>query len=156
MNNEDYIIRRTTGSDADFEAFHAITENYYNQLVGGPQNRRGFIPGNESGKVYLAMIVYSSSGVPVACCGLKAHAPGVSEVKRVWVQPPFRGRGIAAWMMRRLEEYASAHGCKSLVLMTRERMTVARRLYESLGYRQTAAYQPYVGMDDAVCYAKNL
>ena len=65
-----YRIRWTDGHDREFEEFHAITENFYNQLVGGPQNRQSFVPGNQSEDVKYAIIVYSKDDVPVACSGL--------------------------------------------------------------------------------------
>ena len=108
MNN--YRIRWTDGNDREFELFHAITENYYNQLVGGPQNRQSFVTGNQSKDVKYAMIVYSKEDVPVACSGLKEHGNGDVEIKRVWVQPPFRGQHIATFMIRKLEIFAHEHG----------------------------------------------
>jgi putative acetyltransferase len=93
------------------------------------------------------MIVYSKDDVPVACSGLKEHGNGDVEIKRVWVQPPFRGHHLATFMMR---EY------KRTVLMTRERMDYAIKLYEGLGYKRIENYPPYQHMDDAVCYAKDL
>ena len=153
MNN--YRIRWTDGNDMEFEMFHAITENYYNQLVGGPQNRQLFVPGNQSKNVKYAMIVYSQEDVPIACSGLKEHGNGDVAIKRVWVQPPFRGHHIATLMIRELEIFAREHGYRRTVLMTRKRMDYAIRLYESLGYKRIENYPPYQHMDDAVCYAKD-
>ena len=151
-----YRIRWTDGHDREFEEFHAITENFYNQLVGGPQNRQSFVPGNQSKDVKYAMIVYSKDDVPVACSGLKEHGNGDVEIKRVWVQPPFRGHHLATFMMRELECFGREHGYKRTVLMTRERMSYAIKLYEGLGYKRIENYPPYQHMDDAVCYAKGL
>ena len=105
-----YRIRWTDGNDLEFEMSHAITENYYNQLVGGPQNRQSFVQGNMSKDVKYAMIVYSKEDVTVACSGLKEHGNGDVEIKRVWVQPPFRCHHIATFMIRKLEIFAHEHG----------------------------------------------
>ena len=153
---KNYRIRWTDGHDREFEEFHAITENFYNQLVGGPQNRQSFVPGNQSKDVKYAMIVYSKDDVPVACSGLKEHGNGDVEIKRVWVQPPFRGHHLATFMMHELETFAREHGYKRTVLMTRERMNYAIKLYEGLGYKRIENYPPYQHMDDAVCYSKDL
>lgn len=59
-------------------------------------------------------------------------------------------------MIRELENFAHAHGYKRTVLMTRERMDYAIKLYEGLGYKHIENYPPYQHMDDAVCYAKDL
>jgi len=119
-----YRIRWTDGHDREFEEFHAITENFYNQLVGGPQNRQSFVPGNQSKDVKYAMIVYSKDDVPVACSGLKEHGNGDVEIKRVWVQTPFRGHHLSTFMMHELENFACEHRYKRTVLMTRERRTM--------------------------------
>lgn len=84
------------------------------------------------------------------------HGNGDVEIKRVWVQPPFRGHHLATFMMRELETFAREHGYKRTVLMTRERMDYAIKLYEGLGYKRVENYPPYQHMDDAVCYAKDL
>ena len=57
---------------------------------------------------------------------------------------------------RKLETFAREHGYKRTVLMTRERMDYAIKLYEGLGYKRIENYPPYQHMDDAVCYAKDL
>ena len=80
------------------------------------------------------MIVYSKDYVPVACSGLKEHGNGEVEIKRVWVQPPIRGHHLATFMMHELESFAREHGYKRTMLMTRERMDYAIKLYEGLGY----------------------
>ena len=71
------------------------------------------------------MIVYSKDDVPVACSGLKEHGNGDVEIKRVWVQPPFRGHHLATFMIHELEYFAHEHGYRKAVLMTRERMDYA-------------------------------
>ena len=76
--------------------------------------------------------------------------------ERVWVQPPFRGHQLATFMMHELETFARERGYKRTVLMTRERMDYAIKLYEGLGYKRIENYPPYQHMDDAVCYAKDL
>ena len=57
---------------------------------------------------------------------------------------------------RKLETFAREHGYKRTVLMTRERMDYAIKLYEGLGYKRIENYPPYQHMDDAVCYANDL
>lgn len=156
MAEMNYRIRWTDGNDKEFDEFHSITENYYDQLVGGAQNRQSFVSGNLSKDIKYAMIVYSDEDVPVGCSGLKEHGNGDVEIKRVWVQPAFRGRHIATFMMQHLEDFAREHGYKRTVLMTRERMTWAKHLYEGLGYKRIENYPPYQRMDDAICYGKKL
>ena len=93
------------------------------------------------------MIVYSDEDVPAACSGLKEHGNGDVEIERVWVQPPFRGCHLATFMIRELEGFAHEHGYRRTVLMTRERMDYAIKMYESLGYKRIENYPPYQHME---------
>jgi GNAT superfamily N-acetyltransferase len=57
-----------------------------------------------------------------------------AEVRRLWVDPARRGRGIARSLMNALEHEAVALGCRSLELVTGERQPEAVALYESGGW----------------------
>jgi len=64
----------------------------------------------------------------------------VGEVKRLYVAPQARGRGWGGRLARAIIEEARAAGYVGLKLDTLERMTDARRLYESLGFVPCAPY----------------
>ena len=84
----------------------------------------------------------------VGCGGLKTLAPGLGEVKRMFVAPEARGRGLGRRLLAALEEAARDLGLRVLRLDTTERMPEARRLYESSGYRQVPRYNdnPYAAL----------
>ena len=145
----------TDGSDPAFAHFYRITEDYYSALVGGKQNRKGFIPYNCSECVETVLIV-ADQGKPVACAGLKRCSQADAEIKRVWVEPQYRRRHIAVNMMQMLEERALQQGYQRTVLQTRSVMTDAVQLYTGLGYHQIENYPPYDKLDGAVCFAKEL
>ncbi len=145
----------TDGSNEAFERFYRVTEAYYSAVVGGEENRKAFIPYNLSSLVETVLIVYCGD-TPVACSGLKKYSEHTAEVKRVWVEPAFRGRHIAAGMMRALERKAKEAGYQRLILQTREIMRDAVGLYTGLGYARIANYQPYDQLEGAVCFAKEL
>ncbi len=145
----------TDGNDAAFQHFYRITEDYYNALVGGENNRRSFMPYNLSEMVEAVLIVRFGEK-PVACAGYKRYSETDAEIKRVWVEPEYRGRHIAAEMMRMLEERIAVQGFERAILQTRESMTAAVRLYLGLDYRKIENYPPYDKLDGAVCFAKKL
>lgn len=145
----------TDGNDSAFAHFYCITEDYYSALVGGAQNRKGFIPYNLSETVETVLIV-TDQDKPVACAGLKRYSQTDAEIKRVWVEPAYRRRHIAADMMQMLEEQALQQGYQRTVLQTRAIMTDAVQLYTGLGYHQIENYPPYDQLDGAVCFAKEL
>lgn len=92
------------------------------------------------------MLVATSDGSPIGCGALKFHHDtGVAEVKRMWVAPAARGAGVGRRLLDRLAREASAHGMASLRLETNRALDEARRLYESAGFVEVAAFsdEPY-------------
>lgn len=76
------------------------------------------------------------------------------EVKKVFVTPQARGRGISRELMTELERLAAARGIRSLVLQTGVLQLAAIGLYESMGYRPIDVYGAYTVVPFAVCYRK--
>ena len=148
-------FRWTDGRDRDFQSFWLKTEAYYNQLVGGAGNRKAFVPYNLSESIPDVLIACDGD-TAVGCAGLKPYSGSDTEVKRVWVELPYRGNHIAQHLMIQLEKKARENEFSRLILQTREIMTGAVRLYESLGYHRIQNYPPYDRLDGAVCFAKEL
>ena len=72
-------------------------------------------------------------GQPVGCGGV-AFDNGLAEVKRMYVRPPSRGRGVAAAILSRLEREARLRGLPRLVLETGDAQLPAIRFYERAGF----------------------
>jgi len=145
----------TDGNNKDFQRFYLSTEEYYSRIVGGVQNRKGFIPYNISQSIGTVIIAYIDN-LAVGCAGLKEYSGTDAEIKRVWVEPEYRRQHIAEDMMKMLEKLAKKKQFQRTVLQTREAMREAVSLYEKLGYYRINNYPPYDKLDGAVCYAKNL
>ena len=143
------------GSNKDFRMFYQKTEDYYSSIVGGIGNRTGFIPYNLSESVKDVLIAYSD-GVAVGCAGLKRYSEEDVEVKRVWVEPAYRGRHIASKMMEKIEKKGKEEGYLRMILQTRPIMTDAVKLYESRGYVLIDNYPPYDKLEGAICMALKL
>ena len=77
--------------------------------------------------------------------GARVHGVGADtagELKRLFVRPESRRRGIARMLMRRAESEARERGYDALVLTTSaEMMPLAQGLYDSLGYTRTEPYR---------------
>jgi putative acetyltransferase len=67
--------------------------------------------------------------------GLEAGAPGVLELRRMYVDPQYRRRGLGAVLLSHAETVAVRQGAMKLVLSTSEIQTAAISLYRSAGYR---------------------
>ncbi len=83
-------------------------------------------------------------------------APIVGEVKRMYVAPAARGRGVAAAILRTLEAWAAKCGYATLRLETGERQPHAVRLYERSGYHRIAPYGHHAADPLALCFEKSL
>ncbi len=145
----------TDGNDQAFQNFYIKTEEYYSKIVGGKDKRKGFVPYNLSQSISDVLIAYDGD-FPVGCAGLKAYSDEEVEIKRVWVEPEYRGKHIASQMMDLLELKSSELGYGKCILQTRPIMQDAVKLYESRGYTLIDNYPPYDKLEGAICMAKDL
>jgi GNAT superfamily N-acetyltransferase len=82
-----------------------------------------------------AWLVLYDGDAAVACGGLRPLAPGVAEIKRMFVTAPARGRGHARTLLGELERLAAQDGRERVRLYTTEVLRDARALYSACGYR---------------------
>ena len=79
-----------------------------------------------------------------------------AEIKRMYVVPSARGRGIARLMLRRLEELAADLGASRVVLETGPKQPEAIRLYETSGYERISNFGFYACHPTSVSFGKSL
>jgi len=102
---------------------------------------------------YLAVVVDRRV---VACGAWQPLEEGVAEIKRMFVRPAYRGRGIARQLVVALEEEALAAGRRILRLETGTYLPAALALYRSAGYLPIPTFGEYVGNPFSVCFEKRL
>lgn len=81
-------------------------------------------------------LVAWSAGRPVGCAGLKGSGQGEAEVKRVWVAPEARGRGLARRLMTEIEARAADLSIHRLMLDTNSALPEAVALYRNTGWTE--------------------
>ena len=118
---------------------------------GAPDAEPGPPPTAESMTVF---VVAYDADEPVACGGLRALDDGHGEVKRMYVAPAARGRGISKLVLRDLERRARDLGWGRLRLETGVLQPEAMGLYRSEGYTAIAPFGYYVGNPQSRCYEK--
>lgn len=87
-----------------------------------------------------AFLVGWDGAVPVCCGGLKRLPDGACEIKRMYVVPAARGRGVARALLHALEDEARRLGYAIARLDSGPRQPHARRLYEGEGYEEIANF----------------
>jgi ribosomal protein S18 acetylase RimI-like enzyme len=149
------VYKWTDGNSEDFQRFYSKTEEYYSSIVGGIRNREGFVPYNISANITRVLIAYVE-GVPAGCVGLKTYSENEIEIKRLWVDPEYRGNHIADELMDRIEKRAKYFGYEKAILQTRPQMEAAVSLYLKRGYVLINNYPPYDKLEGAICFSKIL
>lgn len=90
------------------------------------------------GRLFLARWGSRTAG----CVAVRPLAPGVAELKRLFVRPTYRGRGVGRRLVERVVAEARRRGYRRLRLDTLEGMRPAIRLYLARGFRPIPPYHP--------------
>lgn len=90
----------------------------------------------------LFAVARNADGAAVGC-GAIVVTPEYGEVKRMFVHPAARGRGVAQRLLGMLETEALARGCRRFMLETGPSQPEAIGLYQRLGYRVRGPYGDY-------------
>ena len=102
----------------------------------------------------LFLVAYVDDA-PAACGGWRAHGTDV-ELKRMYVRPSFRGRGLARAVLAELERTAAVAGFTRLILETGSKQPEAIALYKSAGYTPVPSFGYYANAPEAVHLGKEL
>lgn len=110
---------------------------------------------NKSDDIKHVIVAYHGE-TAVGIGAIKHYADGAMEVKRMYVPPAYRGKGVAPQVLAALEEWAKELGYAKTILETGKKMPEAIGLYKKSGYIITPNYGQYAGVDDSVCFEKFL
>src|SRR5689334_6287498 len=126
----------------------------YVQRYGGPDG--AVVTPGEFDPPTGVFLVAEVDGVPAGSAAWRLLGDGRAEMKRVYVEPAFRRRGLARVLVDALEADAAAAGVRSLELNTGPEQPEAIALYAALGYTPVPGFGVYAGYPDAVFLGKDL
>jgi ribosomal protein S18 acetylase RimI-like enzyme len=106
-------------------------QNVDNELAG--------LPGQYARPGGVVLIAWDGTE-PAGAIACRMLEPGVCEMKRLYVRPAFRGRGLGRELAEELIEEARANGYRTMLLDTLASMRSARTLYAALGFAPVAPY----------------
>jgi GNAT superfamily N-acetyltransferase len=104
---------------------------------------------------FVFLVAYSN-GEAVGCGAVRELESDVGEVKRMFVRPRWRRRGVARQILAALESEGRRRGYAALRLETGSGQPEAIALYRSAGYVEIAPFGEYVGNPVSVCFEKTI
>jgi GNAT superfamily N-acetyltransferase len=106
-----------------------------------------------------AFVIAYLDGEPVGCGAVRRINTNECEIKRMFVAPPARGRGIGGKILGELESVARDLGAQRLVLETGTRQPDAIAMYARAGFKQIPLFGDYASTPHpelTACMAKDL
>jgi GNAT superfamily N-acetyltransferase len=91
----------------------------------------------------VAFFVVRADGVAAGCGGVQIYGTGYGELKRMYVRPAFRGRGLGKLMLDHLTGYVRQGRVGVLRLETGIYQKDAIALYETSGFQRIPPFPPY-------------
>lgn len=116
-----------------------LTQRYGDPDTAPPPQPDEFAP--PGGRFVVAEL----DGEPVGCGGVRPYSASSAEIKRMYVAPEARGRGVARGILSALEETARAAGYEELRLESGTEQPEALALYASAGFKPIEPYGYYAG-----------
>lgn len=110
---------------------------------------------NKIDKIKYSVVAYDNQ-VPVGCGAIKEYNNKTMEVKRMFVMPGYRGKGIAKSILTELEKWAGELNYKNCILETGVNQPEAINLYCNYGYNRIPNYGQYKNAVKSVCFQKSI
>lgn len=145
-------IVRTNSENAHFKTLTQFFDEYLVEIDG---DEKDFYA--QHNHIYLEnVIICFDDEIASGCGAFKKHENNVAEIKRMFVLPEHREKGIAKDVLTELEAWSKELGFTTCILETSVRLENALKLYQKLGYEVTENYGQYVGLKSSVCMKKDL
>ena len=137
----------------DYAMLAKKLDEYYFSLVGDVHLRYAEV--NRPENMACRMVAYDGDKA-VACGCWKKIDDVAAEVKRIYVLPEYRRRGIASAIIGKLEADMAAAGYTVAILETARTTDDSRSLYLALGYEIIDYYGSPAGAENCLCFRKAL
>ena len=136
-------IERVTSPTADVRAL--IGELEAELSANYPPEQRHGLALDAIFQPHIRFVIARVDGAAVGCGGIALFAD-FAEVKRMYVRPAMRRRGVADAIIARLTGEAINSGLTILRLETGTEQAAAMRFYERCGFSRCLAFEPYASM----------
>jgi putative acetyltransferase len=144
------ILTRTSSKNRDFQKLTALFDEYLIDIDG---DEKDFFA--QYNQVYLEnVIICYDNNIAIGCGAFKKHENNIVEIKRMFVHPDFRGKGISKLILDELENWAIQLENNQFILETSVKLETAIGLYQKSGYLSIENYGQYIGVKSSYCMKK--
>jgi len=146
-------IIRTYSDNSDFKALVKLLDA--DLAVRDGDDHSFYAPFNTIDKIRYTVVAYEN-GIPMGCGAIKEYGPGTMEIKRMFVLPEYRKKGIATKILMELERWARESSYTKCILETGKKQPEAIELYKKNGYKLIPNYGQYAEVENSMCFEKDL
>ncbi len=144
---------RTNSDNEDFQKLVAALDAELRIIDG--EDHLFYAQLNKTDGIRHAIVAYVDNEA-VGCGAIREYGEYIMEVKRMFVQTGHRGKGIASRILSELEKWAAELQYKKCILETGNKQIAAIKLYNRSGYIKIDNFGKYQGIENSVCFEKEL
>jgi GNAT superfamily N-acetyltransferase len=148
-----YTFNRVDSSHEDFKELVLLLDEELAKRDG--EEHAFYDQFNKIENINNVIVAYAGQQ-PVAAGTFKKFSPQAVEIKRMFVMPGFRRKGIAFQVLEQLENWAAGLGYSYCVLETGKKQPEAIALYKKSGYKVIPNYGQYKNVANSVCMRKEI
>src|SRR5258705_3725327 len=146
-------IKRTNSDDKDFIELVRFLDADLARRDGSEHSF--YARFNKIDKIKYVVVAYENDDA-IGCGAIKEYSQKIVEVKRMYTLPGKRGKGIATKILIELEKWATELSCEKCILETGKRQSEAVALYKKNGYKLIPNYGQYAGIENSLCFEKEM
>ncbi len=145
-------LLKTNSNHPDFQKLTQLFDAYLVEIDG---DEKDFFA--QYNQIYIDnVIICYEDEIAVGCGAFKEYESKVAEIKRMFVLPEKRGKGIASTVLNALEIWAKENDFQQAILETSNQLTNAISLYQKSDYKIIPNYGQYIDVESSVCMKKIL
>ncbi|QKJ64335.1 GNAT family N-acetyltransferase [Flavobacterium sp. M31R6] len=144
---------RTTSDNIDFQNLVVLLDEVLRMKDGEAHDF--YAQHNTLDKINHVAVCYQDD-VAIGCGAFKKFDSNTVEIKRMFVHPDHRGKGIASAVLKELEIWASEIHYANCVLETGKNNPEAIAMYQKNGYEIISNYGQYKNIETSVCLKKSI
>jgi putative acetyltransferase len=148
-----YIIKRTNADDVDFQKL--VVELDKELAIRDGEDHAFYAQFNKIAVLKYAVVLYEN-GIAVGCGAIRAYEENIMEIKRMFVLPEKRGKGIASIILKELEKWTKELGFEKSILETGMNQQEAISLYKKNNFVVIKNYGQYAKLYNSVCFEKRI